>query len=242
MPPTSSFVSDPISRACPPWRARERSCRGRRISSARCLFVIPSLTKRAVSSRTDASAPPEQGRSESFVFRSEPFAKTRLVSPESLGGSWLLHHPSLRSHTATMILRCELPRPSREAGCPLKRSVSSGDHRMTRAARHGNHRKRRVRSILSQHPIQSHGQLARDHHFGQRRVFARRQPTIVAPQLFVVTRSILRRLHQQRAHHGVALFADRAQPLPSARTVLARNQSQAERLSRSPRISPCCLP
>ena len=96
-----------------------------------------------------------------------------------------LHHPSLRSLTATMIRYSELPRCPREAGCPLKRSVSTCDHRMIRAALHLSNRTQRVRPVLSQHPVHPYGQLARDHHLGQRAMWTRRQPAIIPPQLFV---------------------------------------------------------
>src|ERR1039457_7715341 len=39
----------------------------------------------------------------------------------------------------------------------------------------------------------------------------------------------LRRFRQQRSHQSIALLGDRAQFLPSARTFLARNQSQITR-------------
>src|SRR5437588_13044958 len=45
-------------------------------------------------------------------------------------------------------------------------------------------------------------------------------------KLGIVTNCGLRRFHQQHAQHAVALLGDRAQLLPSARGVLARNQAQ----------------
>src|SRR5947208_3014278 len=49
---------------------------------------------------------------------------------------------------------------------------------------------------------------------------------ILFAKLGIVTNCGLRRFHQQHAQHAVALLGDRAQLLPSARGVLARNQAQ----------------
>src|SRR3984885_4092827 len=163
-----------------------------------------------------------------LFFLPEPFAlpRPRLVFSESLGGS-AVAPPSISSvsygdHDCFF----DLPTHKGEAGCPLKRSVSTCDHGMTRAALHASYRTRRVRLILPQHPVHPYGQLARDHHLGQRLMFARRQTAILPPQLFIESHSRLCRFHQQRAHHGVPLLADRSQFLTSARGMLAGNQSQ----------------
>ena len=47
-----------------------------------------------------------------------------------------------------------------------------------------------------------------------------------AAKLGIVTHRDLRRFHQQHAQHAIALLGDGSQLLPSARGVLARNQSQ----------------
>ena len=49
---------------------------------------------------------------------------------------------------------------------------------------------------------------------------------VLLPQSRIVHHRHLRRFHQQRAQHAIALLADGAQLLPSARTRLPRNQSQ----------------
>src|SRR5450432_1300435 len=82
------------------------------------------------------------------------FAKTRLVSgnpsvdsvaPPSISSASYCDHDSL----------LRTPRRFREAGCPLKRSVSTFDHGMTRAALHASDRtlgvQLRVRFIFPQH-------------------------------------------------------------------------------------------
>src|SRR3984957_6290372 len=49
---------------------------------------------------------------------------------------------------------------------------------------------------------------------------------ILRTHLRIAAHRYLRRFHQQHAHESVSLFADRSQPLMSARTVLPRNQPQ----------------
>src|SRR6202521_4293874 len=165
----------------------------------------------------------------SFLPEPFAFAKTRLVSrnhsvdsgaPPSISSASYGDHDSL----------LRTPRRFREAGCSLKRSVSTGDHGMTRAALHASDRRLRVqlcvRFIFPQHPVHPYCQLACDHDLGQRRMFLRFQPAIIPPQLFIEPRRGLRRFHQQRAHHGVALLADRSQFLMPAGRMFPRDQSQ----------------
>src|ERR1700676_1283275 len=162
-------------------------------------------------------------------FLPEPFAKTRLVSQNPTVGSGAppsISSASYRDHDSLL----RTPRRFREAGCPLKRSASTCDHGMTRAALHASDGTLRVqlcvRFIFPQHPVHPDCQLACDHDLGWSRMFLRLQPAISAPQLFVEPRSRLRGFHQQRAHHGVALLADRSETLMPARRMLARDQSQ----------------
>src|SRR5258708_8616187 len=149
-------------------------------------------------------------------FLRASFAKTRLVSgnhsvdsvaPPSISSVCYGDHDSL----------LRTPRRFREAGCPLKRSVSTCDHGMTRAAMHASDRTLRVQLrvgfIFPQHPVHPDCQLACDHDLGQRRMFPRFQPAILPPQLFIEPRSRLRRFHRQRAHHGISLLADRSELL-----------------------------
>jgi hypothetical protein len=49
---------------------------------------------------------------------------------------------------------------------------------------------------------------------------------ILTTKLGIVTHRDLRPFHQQDLHHAVAVLGDRTQLLPSAREVLARNQTQ----------------
>src|ERR1700674_4089452 len=124
----------------------------------------------------------------SFLPEPFAFAKTRLVSrnhsvdsgaPPSISSASYGDHDSL----------LRTPRRFREAGCPFKRSVSTCDHGMTRAALHASGRtlgvQLGVRFIFPQHPVHPYSQLACDHDLGQRRMFLRFQPAIIPPQLSI---------------------------------------------------------
>jgi len=81
-----------------------------------------------------------------------------------------------------------------------------------------------IRSIGAQHPVESYRQLACCRYLGHAFRFAMTALLIRPPQTLVATHRALRRFHQQLPQEPVALLADPAQPLPSARAVLARNQ------------------
>src|SRR2546428_9426148 len=83
-----------------------------------------------------------------------------------------------------------------------------------------------IRSLGTQHPVPSYGQLARRCHFGHRFRLLMTAMQILFAKLGIVAHRDLRRFHQQHAQHAIALLGDRPQPLPSPRAVLARNQPQ----------------
>ncbi len=83
-----------------------------------------------------------------------------------------------------------------------------------------------IRPLRAQHPVQSYRQLARRCHLGHRLRLLMAAMQILFAKLGIVTNCGLRRFHQQHAQHAVALLGDRPQLLPSARGVLARNQTQ----------------
>src|SRR6266849_10949974 len=83
-----------------------------------------------------------------------------------------------------------------------------------------------IRYLGAQHPVESYRQLARGCYF--RHTF---RLLVTAMQILFTKSRIkahcdLRGFHQQRTHQPVALLGDRSQLLPSARTFLARNQTQ----------------
>src|SRR3989441_2983122 len=83
-----------------------------------------------------------------------------------------------------------------------------------------------IRPLRAQHPVQSYRQLARRCHLSHRFRLLVAAMQILSTKLGIVTHCDLRRFHQQHAQHAVALLGDRPQLLPSARGVLARNQTQ----------------
>src|SRR5436190_4585218 len=84
----------------------------------------------------------------------------------------------------------------------------------------------RIRPLRAQHPVQSYRQLACRCHLSHRFRLLVTAMQILSTKLGIVTPRDLRRFHQQHAQHAVALLGDRPQLLPSARGVLARNQTQ----------------
>ena len=83
-----------------------------------------------------------------------------------------------------------------------------------------------IRLLRAQHPVQSYGQLTRCRHFGHRFRLLMAAMQILFAKAGIKPHRNLRRFHQQHSQHAVALLADRAQLLTSARGMLARNQSQ----------------
>ena len=84
----------------------------------------------------------------------------------------------------------------------------------------------RIRGVGTQHPVESHRQLACRCHLGYSLRLAMATLLILLAQPLIQANRRLRRFHQQQAHETVALFTDRAQPLLAAGTVFTRNQSQ----------------
>ena len=71
-----------------------------------------------------------------------------------------------------------------------------------RAALHAN--QPRVIGSTSQHPVHTHGQLARDGYFRHCVSSTEFQALIVLPQCEILPHGVRHRFHQQPAHHGVA--------------------------------------
>src|SRR5208337_841191 len=82
-----------------------------------------------------------------------------------------------------------------------------------------------ISNVLPQHPVESHGQLPGRRHLGHAFRLMVAASRILLAKSFIQPGYTLRPFHQQLAQKPVALLADRAQPLPAARAVLSRNQS-----------------
>src|ERR1700716_2808876 len=86
-----------------------------------------------------------------------------------------------------------------------------------------------IRLVGAQHPVKSHGQLARRRHLGHCFRLLMAAMLILFAKLRIKTNGGLRGFDQQHPQQAIALFRDRSQVLPSARRMLARNQTQITR-------------
>jgi hypothetical protein len=108
----------------------------------------------------------------------------RAVAPPSISSVSYGDHDSL----------LRTPRRVGEAGCPLKRSVSTCDHRMTRAVLHTSDRTQRVSLLLPQHPIHPYRQLACHHHLRQRPSSSKSRMCFASPWSVFCCRTTSRRI------------------------------------------------
>src|SRR5712691_2216462 len=214
-------------------------------------IVGVSLTTSAMSRHTFSVQAAGAGSHKPKSWRRRPWLCRRSSSMSTLDArSMSLHHDGvctkhLFGHLRTMMTRANSLR-SREAGRPINVSVTQGPT-PTRASPHtpplrlprqATTAEFRIVDLIAQHDPQPNPQLPRRRDVGLRESLLRQLASIEALQVRIPSDGMSCCLTPEEPQERIALFGERAQSLPLAARVLARDHADVAG-QRFPVEKPC---